>query len=206
MRKHVCRTRRLSRATAPIVLTTVLMLALSGPAFAGALVSLGGENFDAFASPTGTYSSSGTCNPTGTSTYNFSSAGTATGPYPGAYSETGTYTFGPYTSIPGGATGGIVTSFDATFTITSGKVTITGSKHLQSNSDPANNFGQCDPATQAATFVYASYLTYSAAISDSHRTVTDSGRSGTFAYPGSSDFVENFYCGNLTGGHCAQPH
>jgi hypothetical protein len=76
------------------------------------------------------------CNPDGTSTFTYQTTGVATGPfYNGTFTETGTVTLGPQPIPPGtfSAPGGIVTSWTATFTITSTApiaATITGTKTL----------------------------------------------------------------------------
>src|SRR5687768_358830 len=61
---------------------------------------------------------SGNCDPDGTSTFTFEVSGTALGPYPGTFTETGRVTFeGPFTSGPVN-NAGVVTEFEAAFTIT----------------------------------------------------------------------------------------
>jgi hypothetical protein len=72
--------------------------------------------------------------------------GTALGPYPGTFTEQGTVTIG---------SSAVVTSFSATFTISSGTTTITGTKQLPTPSP----LGGCFPAFAASVFP-----TYSATI------------------------------------------
>jgi hypothetical protein len=64
------------------------------------------------------FSSSITCQDIANGTATYTISGTAEGPYPGTFTETGTIVL----------TGGVVTSFSATFTITSGPTTLQGTK------------------------------------------------------------------------------
>ena len=79
-----------------------------------------------------TFTTSATCDPSGTSTFSYQTSGVATGPYPGTYTETGTVTLGPQPIQPGvfSAPGGIVTAWTANFTITSAAGNVTGTKEL----------------------------------------------------------------------------
>jgi hypothetical protein len=76
------------------------------------------------------------CQPAGTSTVSFTASGAATGPYPGTFTETGTVTFGPQPINGFGA----VTSFTATFSITSALGTVTGTKSLAPTQSTAVGF------------------------------------------------------------------
>jgi hypothetical protein len=94
----------------------------------------------------------GACNPDGTTTFTMTSNGVALGPYPGNYTEQVTATIGPQTGpiVPRPGTNpiegsfgfhtGVVTKFEAAFTITSGSTTVTGTKHLDPNAVPVLNF------------------------------------------------------------------
>jgi hypothetical protein len=64
------------------------------------------------------FSSSISCQDVANGTGTYTLSGTAEGPYPGTFTETGTIIL----------TGGVVTSFSATFTITSGSTTLQGTK------------------------------------------------------------------------------
>jgi hypothetical protein len=64
------------------------------------------------------FSSSITCQDIANGTASYAVSGTAEGPYPGTFTETGTLVL----------TGGVVTSFSANFTITSGLTTLHGTK------------------------------------------------------------------------------
>jgi hypothetical protein len=64
------------------------------------------------------FSSSVTCQDVANGTGMYTISGTAEGPYPGTFTETGTIVL----------TDGVVTSFSATFTITSGLTTLRGTK------------------------------------------------------------------------------
>src|SRR5256885_5935224 len=79
-----------------------------------------------------TFTTSASCNPNGTSTFSYQTSGAATGPYTGTYTETGTVTVGPQPIVPNtfSAPGGIVTSWTASFTITSPTGNVTGTKTL----------------------------------------------------------------------------
>ena len=91
-------------------------LALAVPASASAVSTLTGEGLS------GTTSGSASC---GTSTY--SASGTSTGPYPGTFTESGSWPFAG--------------ALSATFTITSGSTTITGSKSAPSDSTACGSSG-----------------------------------------------------------------
>jgi hypothetical protein len=95
----------------------VVGLGAVGGARAATPSSLAGETFSSSVF-SGT-SISGFCNG-GNGSLTFSFSGTATGPYPGTYTESGSLTI----------TGGTVTAFSATFTITSSAGSVTGSKIL----------------------------------------------------------------------------
>jgi hypothetical protein len=75
---------------------------------------------------------SASCDPAGTSTFTYQASGPATGPYVGTYSETGTVTMGPQNTL-GTPPNGQVTSWTASFTITSAIGTVTGTKSLPPN-------------------------------------------------------------------------
>lgn len=115
------------------------VLVLAPPAMAATLPpTLTGE---LFSDPAPTINAS--CNPDGISTVSFSAEGVATGPYPGTFTEVGTATIGPQTlSQGGGQSIGMLLSFDAVFSITSGSTDVAGTKML---SGPVT-----DSATQVA--------------------------------------------------------
>ncbi len=95
-------------------LTVALVLAVS-PATASAVSTLTGESFIGSSSS----GNSGLCpSPT------FSVSGTATGPYPGTFTESGIWTAPPFPPPP---ISHAKDTFSATFTITSGTTTISGS-------------------------------------------------------------------------------
>jgi hypothetical protein len=110
----------------------------------------------------------GTCNPDGSTTFTTTSTGVVlAGPYPGTYTEQVTATVGPQTGpiVPTGSNPiqgsfgfhtGTITQFDATFTITSGSTTITGTKHLDPSAVPVPNFPPpftiTDPSQQNTGF------------------------------------------------------
>ena len=100
----------------------------------------------------------GTCDPTGESTFEFSSSGPASGPYPGTYTEQGTAKIGPQDgpdrgflpdpTVPGfnlvssrGFATGPVVSIQAQFHISSPAGDITGTK--TTNASTADGTGVC---------------------------------------------------------------
>jgi hypothetical protein len=86
--------------------------------------SLAGETFSSTSG-----SVSGTCTSPNIGSFTFSTSGTATGPYPGTFTESGSFT------INSG-----VTAFSATFAITSGTNTVSGSKSLLGGGGGACDF------------------------------------------------------------------
>jgi hypothetical protein len=90
-----------------------------------------GEVLNGDSTGPGPFSSAITCQGPTTGTLQFTISGMAVGPYPGTFTESGTVQI----------TNGAVTAFSASFTITSGTTTITGTK-----SGPATLRGtaQCD--------------------------------------------------------------
>jgi hypothetical protein len=100
------------------------------PAPAGA--GLGGELFNGVDVSTTNKS----CDPNGTSSFEFTTHGVATGAYPGTYTESGTLAVGAQDQvgeplgIRRGFSAGTVLSFDATFTIDSALAQVTGHKSI----------------------------------------------------------------------------
>ena len=119
--------------------------------------------------PAGTSSvvvTSASCDPSGTSTFTYQVSGPAGPPYVGTYSETGTVTIGPQTT-PGTPPSGLVTSWTASFTITSATGMVTGTKSLPANA-PAIA-GICTgadvfPAQRSAATGLQNVLMYTATI------------------------------------------
>jgi len=110
-----------------------LACAIAGTAAAQTVApTLTGETLlsGVFAGGTGsTVVTSESCNPSGTSSFSYQTSGIATGPYPGKYTEQGTVTMGPQ-MFPGTPDTGIVTSWTASYTITSPTGNVTGTKEL----------------------------------------------------------------------------
>lgn len=119
------------------------------------------ENFDT--DPSGDVIT-GTCDPAGASTINFSVTGIAVGPYPGTFSESGTFTFGPTQTL---------TSFTASFTIDSPAGQVTGTKTLVSG------FGSCSQTMVDGALITKVSLDgsvrYEATITTASGTFIDSG-------------------------------
>jgi hypothetical protein len=91
--------------------------------------TLTGEDLLAHNSGVGAVSTSGNCDPDGTSTFSFTASGPANGPYPGTFTESGTFVIGPQNLTSDPARGALL-SFDATFAIDSPIGQVTGSKTL----------------------------------------------------------------------------
>jgi hypothetical protein len=116
------------------------LLAVLGPAAQAApnaaVPDLNGETFVASGLPLrGTSEATGTCTPFGESTFHFQVTGEAVGPYAGTFTEEGTFTLGPITSLA-------LVSFDSTFTINSPAGTVIGTKSLAPDVHPVN-IGTC---------------------------------------------------------------
>jgi hypothetical protein len=141
------------------------------------VVPLTGENLLASELGTpGTSTVSGTCNPFGTSTFNFTVTGEAFGPYPGTFTESGTITLGPFGIGPSLA----ATSFESTFTINSPAGTVTGTKTLTALGAPTS-LGLCGtiafPTGGANSLHFDGTLSYTASITTPTGSGTDSGES-----------------------------
>src|SRR5947208_105288 len=137
-------------------LSMALGLVVALPATASAASTLTGENLTG-ASFSG---NSFTCP---SPTYNVS--GTATGPYLGTFTETGTWNQG---------TG----AFSATFTITSGTTTITGSK--SGSVSPPDSL-DCDPQGLIGAGAHLSAIAYTATIHTANGNFHDEGTSAVNA-------------------------
>jgi hypothetical protein len=138
---------------------------------------LTGETFLASDIPArGLSQPSGTCTPTGSSSYAFHVEGEAVGPYTGTFVEDGTFTIAPITTPE-------LSSFDATFTITSDLGTVTGTKTLAGDLGPVN-VATCGPFTgfvpdEPNSFQFQATARYSANLpqggSDSGESVVEYG-------------------------------
>jgi hypothetical protein len=165
----------LRRTTIAAVVATVSLAAgTTGAAAQTSPFGLTGETLVAFALPLpiGSSAISGTCDPTSTSTFTFTTSGGAAGPYPGTYVEQGTFTIGPAPTFT-------VLSFSSSFTITSVEGTVTGTKTLAAG---GGVFARCgphlEPGGQTADLVEVrANLDYSAEIQSATGTTTDSGTS-----------------------------
>ena len=122
------------RLTGLLVCAALVSLLITGSAQAtGGTLDL--EHFDIQLENTTYITLAGiSCNPSGTSTVNFTMAGPVQGPHPGTLSGSGSFTIGPQT-LPGYFNNdfrsvGPILSFSETFTITSGSTTINGTGSL----------------------------------------------------------------------------
>jgi hypothetical protein len=147
-------------------------IAPSQAAAAEGVAPLTGETLIASELPgPGTSTFSGTCDPLGTSTFEFTVTGTAVGPYPGTFVERGTLSFGPF----GAGAGFGVAAFEATFTIQSAVGTVTGTKSLAT---PGTGFGACGtPALPNDGIDFEGDAVYRAQITTPRGSATDSGTS-----------------------------
>ena len=117
---HVLQTRRNRFVVISVLAAMAFFAASAGSAWA--MTPLTGEGLTGAGKSTGGSTSGGCPNRTSENgSMGFSVSGTAAGPYPGSFSETGTFSLSGVRNPPW------TTRFSATFTITSGKTTITGS-------------------------------------------------------------------------------
>ena len=133
------------------------------------------------------------CDPSTTSTIEFSSSGPVTGPFPGTMSVSGSYSLGPQTApadVGYPILVGDITSLSATFTITSGTTSITGQFTGLSPAlgSVGKNVGSCfgvvgDPGGLGwaeiahGTGIYLdANVTYSATVADGATTTHAAGR------------------------------
>lgn len=99
----------------------------------------------------GEFTTTGTCNPEGTSTFSFTASGPAFGPYPGTFEEHGTFTL---VADPTSVTGFATTAFHSTFTIDSANGQVTGTKEM---AEPVpGGGGSCRPADQVHQYQVSS--------------------------------------------------
>src|SRR5206468_3150257 len=133
--------------------------------------TLTGETFlgGVFAPP-GTSSvevTSASCDPSGTSTFTYRVSAPTEGPYVGTYNETAPVTIGPQT-VPGTPPNGQVTSWTASFTITSATGTVTRTKTLPPNTPDiagiCKGFDVLFPARRSAATGPQDVLLYTATI------------------------------------------
>lgn len=119
---------RIRLGLAVVLSALVVVPAALASGSGGSAASLTGETLIAseLGDP-GTSTVAGTCNPLGTSTFDFTVTGVAFGPYPGTFTESGRMTFGPFGVIGQGI---FPASFSSTFTINSPVATVYGWKKL----------------------------------------------------------------------------
>ena len=105
----------------------LIACALGAPSAGASAPTLEGETFGGTTSQVGVNGyPSPICNDDGSATFSFFAYGTAAGPYPGTYYTQGTMTLGPR----GLRSRAPVTALDATFSISSGATTVTGTATL----------------------------------------------------------------------------
>ena len=142
----------------------------SGGTLNGEALNGGGTNNAAF------QVSNLNCTQGGVAGFDFTSSGAAIGPYPGTYTESGSVTFQ-------NAPGGIIVSFNSSFTITSGSTVITGTKEMAPVQPPqgSNNRGACQVLQNGNLQITNTFMTvsaqYTATIPTATGTVTETGTS-----------------------------
>lgn len=139
LRPTAARRRGVVARALSVLAVTIAVLALNVPAASAQVPppTLTGETFlgGLFTTEPSSLVTSASCNPTGTSTFTYQATGPAAGPYVGTYTETGTVTIGP--QVNGGSPPtGVVTSWTASFTISSAIGNVTGSKSLPPDAPP----------------------------------------------------------------------
>lgn len=164
------------------LLAFVLLAALSHSASAQ-VVTLTGESL------TGAPVVASSCDVNNNSTISFTVSGSSYGPYPGTFTETGVATIGPQ-SVSGIAVP--VTSFSASFVITSGSNEITGTKRLTQDVFIATGLGFCTGFLRS----FGIATTYDARIRTPYGTFSDRGKASVALNEGSnyspSNFTESF--------------
>jgi hypothetical protein len=138
-----------------LVVALVVVCALAGASAAFGAESFGGpgngepgEIFVAQPGSDGSVQLSVDCNPAASSTVRFTASGSAYGNEFGTFSESGSFTIGPQTTVngPAGPNTGAVQSLAASFSTDAGGVSATGSKQL----DPQlSGNGNCRPVSDA---------------------------------------------------------
>ena len=171
LRPTAGRRRGVVARTLSVVAVTIAVLALNVPTASAHVPppTLTGETFlgGLFTTEPSSVVTSASCDPTGTSTFTYQVSGPAAGPYVGTYTETGTVTIGPQSNA-GAPPTGFVTSWTASFTITSPTGNVTGSKSLPAGAPPV--VGICTEGgdvfiAQRAAATGADILAYTATIS-----------------------------------------
>jgi hypothetical protein len=90
----------------------------------------------------GTSQVSGTCHPSGYSTFRFAATGSTQGPYEGSFIETGSFTLGPVTEDEFGHRIQRPVSFHSIFRVRAADTQIVGAESL-SPQQPATEWGAC---------------------------------------------------------------
>ena len=162
------------------LLAFVLLAALSHPASAQVPPTLTGESL------TGVPAVTSSCDSYNNSTISFTVNGVSGAPYPGTFTEIGVATIGPQ-SVPGIAAVP-VTSFSASFVITSGSNEITGTKRLTQDVLIATGLGFCTQFLRS----FGIATTYDAQIRTSNGTFADRGKAGVALNEGQNYSPSNF--------------
>lgn len=172
-----------------VIAVAAVSFAVLAPASFAQTLSLDGESLESILGVAGqevTFDSF-VCDKTGTTTVNFTAQGSASGPYTGTFVETGSFTIGPQTDTSIDTRGvGAITSFQASFTISSPLGTVTGTKQLSPTAPTAPTlaaFGSCDPdgsspPNDVVAAISDPNLVYTAQINATTGSRTDSGTSG----------------------------
>jgi hypothetical protein len=176
------------------VVALVFALALAAPAFgragtsgppAGTNPSPASETLNGDSTTTGApFSSTISCQSPTSGTLEYTISGLALGPYPGTFTETGTVTINE----------GAVSAFSASFTVSSGATTLTGTK---SGPGALAGAGQC--VENSSDFPAGTNFFVATSFEGTYD-VTITGPSGTNRFSGSTQNSLNFTSGTFPSG------
>jgi len=190
-----------------LVAAVAVFLAFTAPAARTATpppANLNGETFLASGLPVrGLSQATGTCDPFSPSVYQFHVEGEAVGPYTGTFVEDGSFTIAPITTPQ-------LSTFNATFTITSPAGTVTGTKTLAADLGPVN-VADCGPFSgfvpnEPNSFSFQATTRYSASLPggavDSGHAIVEYGDMQLRGLPDANtfNFLQNFFSDVSLGG------
>jgi hypothetical protein len=136
----------------------------------------------------------GTCDPSGTSTFQFTATGAAAGPYPGTFTESGSFSMAA-PPVPGGIRE--LVAFNASFTIDSPNGHVTGTKSFTAAAPGATTLCSQTPYRVLSGLAPSHY---DARIETPTETVTTSGDASSTLFfeqgpPKAADYSESFLTG-----------
>jgi Bacterial Ig-like domain (group 1) len=154
-------------------LACVVALAVASPAFAAEpFGGPFGAEFVANSFDGDRYEFEVDCDPSGVSTVRFSVTGSVFVSYVGTFEESGTFTIGPQTGDEGR---GDVLSFEASFAVTSGDTTVTGTKRLVADVPGMGGTATCDPESGTLLLDHTDFA-YAVDIQSPSETAAEQGR------------------------------